>query len=118
MSDAIDLIWLYTNVDHVSWNEFLTDCYHKHDILKLIDVRKRLQKGMANLAKQKLNAKKLDEWFLRITTSIELTLKKIQREKSPNPCDNPLIAKQWKIAHAAKKERDHDLELFLKRVSH
>jgi hypothetical protein len=113
--EAIDLIKLYSLADTVTWNAFLTRCHEAHDISTLTRTRYQLQAGMDDLAKRKLNSEKMIIWFLRLQTSLEKTIKKIVREKNPNPCDDPLIAVQFSEFKDAKKDRDHDLELFLKK---
>jgi hypothetical protein len=69
---------------------------------------------MSDLVKKKLNSEKMVEFFLRLERSIEKTIQKIVREKTPNPCDNPLIASASIQFKDEKKQRDHELELFLK----
>jgi hypothetical protein len=112
---AIDLVLLYSTCTWKDWNRFLTECYEKRDIQKLAQTRYELQAGMADLAKKKMNSEKMCEWFVRLQRSIEKTIKNIIRDKYPNPCDNPLIAKDHMEQHDAKKARDQQLELFLKK---
>jgi hypothetical protein len=112
---AIDLIKLYSSCDHSHWNIFLHNCYLKRDIQKLARTRYQLQAGMSDLSKKKLNTEKMINWFLRLQTSIEKTIKKILREKNPNPCDNSLIASDHAEFKVDKNKRDHELELFFKK---
>ena len=114
--DGIDLLALYTAADFVVWNAFLTDCHAKHNIQKLQSTYYGLQVGMDNLVKQKLNTQKIDEWFLRLQRSIENTLKRILREKYPNPCDQPMIAKEHAKFLESKRARDIEFESFLKKA--
>lgn len=113
--DSIDLLKLYSNTDMSAWNCFLTICYEKHDISLLVKTRYGLQAGMTDLVKKKLNTEKMIQFFLRLEKSIENTMKKIVREKDPNPCDNPLIASANLEFKSQKNDRDHDLELYLKK---
>lgn len=115
---ALDLIKLYSQCDHKHWNIFLTHCYQQGDIDKLVRTRYQLQAGMADLAKKKLNTDKMIQWFLRLQTSIENTIKKILRQKNPNPCDNPLIAADHVEFKGDKNKRDHELELYLKKTGY
>lgn len=113
--ESIDLLKLYSSSNTEAWNCFLTSCLQKQDITLLIKTRYGLQVGMADLVKQKLNSEKMIEFFLRLERSIENTIKKIVREKNPNPCDNPLEAHRFLQFSANKKQRDHELELFFKK---
>ncbi len=123
---AIDLVKLFSK-DHSLWNEFLTDCQAQHNIKKLTRVYYGLQVGMDDLVKDKPNygvlnllclkqKMTIDEWFLRLQRSIEKTLKNILREKYPNPCDHPLIAKKFAHLLGEKKARDLEFDNFLKRA--
>lgn len=116
--DAIDLMALRTKISYVEWNNFLTQCQNTHDISALTKTRYGLQAGMADLAKQKLNAPEMIEFFIRLERSIDNTIKNIIREKTPNPCDNPLLAKDVTAAKLEKKRRDDELELFLKKTGY
>ena len=116
--DAIDIVKLYAEGDSSEWNIFLTNCYRKRDVDKLLVTRKRLQAGMALAAKKRMNSENVIKLFIRLQNSIENTIKKIVREKDPNPCDNPLTALDHVEAKGAKKERDHDMELMLKKTGY
>lgn len=116
--DAIDIVKLYAEGDYKLWNAFLTNCLKKQDLEKLATTRARLQRGMAIAAKQKLNTDGLSIFFIRLQRSIENTMRRIIREKYPNPCDNPLIAKDHLDQREAKRRRDEELERYLKRTSY
>lgn len=114
--ESIDLMKLYASCDTKRWNLFLNRCLNTHDLKLLARVRYQLQAGMADLAKKKLNSEKMILWFIRLQNSIELTAKKIIKQKDPNSCDDPLRAN---IKHKARKTaRDHELELFFKRTGY
>lgn len=116
--EAIDLLSLYVQSDTGKWNKFLALCLAKHDVKTLMRVRYQLQAGMADLSKKKLNTEKMILWFIRLQNSIENTIKQIVREKDPNPCDRPLLAIKNIEYQEAKRARDHNLELELKRTGY
>lgn len=123
--EPIDIILLINTHDHKSWNHFLTKCLRSHDVKKLERTYIGLQKGMNNLVKEKLNTEKVNGLFVRLTRSIEKTLKDIYRAKMPHPYDNPIVAgeakktneEEFKSYSAIKKKRDQEFEAFLRRVS-
>lgn len=110
--DSIDLLKLYTTCSTEQWNTWLSACLREDNIEALKQVYYGTQVGMDNLAKQKLNTEKINNWFIRLQRSIEKTLKGILRKKYPNPNDNPLATTAEALE--AKRKRDHDFELFLK----
>lgn len=116
--NAIDIVKLAAKSSAKDWNIFLTNCYRKKDMNRLAQARAQLQAGMAKAAKEKLNTEKLQILFIRLQNSIENTMKKIIREKYPNPCDNPLDAINHPDALALKRRRDHELERWLKKTSY
>lgn len=113
--DAIDLVKLYSTFTASEWNAVLTKAHREHDLRKMAQLRYQLQAGMRDLAAKKMNTEKMIHWWIRLQTSIENTMKLILREKQPNPCDNPKTAGENMHLKQAKKDRDHELELFLKR---
>ena len=98
------------------WNAWLTMCLRKEDVRDLERVYYGIQRGMDDIVKQKLNDKNVSSTFIRMQRSIEETAKKIYRKKYPNPCDNPLEAKNHMKWYEVKKKRDHEFELWLKRA--
>lgn len=116
--DAIDLIALYSRKSSGDWNRYLTKCLRRGDVAELARMRYRLQAGMADLAKRKLNTDKMIHWFIRLQNSVENTIKRIVREKNPNPCDDPLKAPQHIESLADKRKRDHDVETFLRNTGY
>lgn len=83
--EAIDLMKLHAHGSHVGWNKNLKDCFEKRDINRLGILRYRICAGMTDLEKLKLNDAKMNEWFLRLNTSIEKTVSQILRLKYPLP---------------------------------
>lgn len=116
--DAIDIVKLFVEGNYNEWNAFLRNCLAKRDIAKLVETRRRLQRGMDIAAKQKLNTEKVCLLFIRLQRSLEKTMKAIVRERDPNPCDNPLIAMDHLDAKGAKKKRDEELEKMLHRTGY
>lgn len=116
--EAIDLLKLYTHTHTDAWNAWLQACLDNRDIQLLQKTMYGLQAGMTDLANDKLNDDKIINWFLRMTKSIEITAKKIFRDKYPNPLDkvgkNRNIKKLFGSAFLAKKKRDMEFESWLK----
>ncbi len=80
----IDLIKLYTEGTTEKWNAFLTDCLEKNQIERLVQTRKGLQIGAKTLANNKMNSPKMNEFFIRLNRSIEITAKKIIKKLHPD----------------------------------
>ena len=99
----IDLLNLYAKTNHTEWNNFLSKCLRNQDLHSLEKVFYGIQLGMNDLAKNKLNTEKINIWFIRLQRSIELTMKRIIKNKQPSPLDNPHNAKQW--AHKIEEKR-------------
>jgi len=95
---------------HQRWNNWLSKCEKTQDISELIKVRYGLQVGMTDLVKKKLDDPAIREMFLRWCSSIERTARKIINKKHPIPVDTLK-------GMAAKKKRDHEIEVFLRKSS-
>lgn len=131
--EAIDLMKLYTLGSANGWNQELTKLYEKHDINGLAKLLYRIQAGMTDLAKKKLNTEEIDVWFARLTRSIEKTAKQIIKDQNPMPGDAKAIdlsmgkALHQEMRHdrvryhkdplEAKRARDQALADFLRRSS-
>lgn len=115
-SEGIDILSLYTQSNYIEWNRFLTEARAKHDVAGLVDVLRRLEMGMSNLESQKLNTDKICQFFLRLQRSIEITIREIHRTINPNPLFNAADKSLHAQHMADKKRKQHDLELFLKKV--
>lgn len=115
--EPIDLMELYVKGTPEKWNHFLSKCLAARDMDTLLTTRYRMQAGMAELAKKKLNTDEMCNWFIRAQKSIETTCRQIWRLKTPNPCDNPKQAMNFLHAKSEKKKRDEELELIFKRTS-
>jgi hypothetical protein len=116
--DAIDIVKLSAEGDHKMWNRFLTKCLKAKDINRLCTTREQLQRGMDKAAKENLNSEKIQLLFLRLQSSIENTIKAIIRKKYPNPCDNPLTAKDNSQWLEVKRARDAEMERYLRKTSY
>lgn len=116
--DAIDILKLYAQSNPSEWNSYLSNSARKQDLNGLANTRRRLQAGMDLLAKKKLNSEKIILFFIRLQNSIENTMKVIVRAKMPNPCDDPLKAKDWLHVKGDKKVRDNNFERFLKKTGY
>lgn len=114
----IDILKLYTTGGTKQWNTFLTEKLVALDLAGLGVMRYRLQAGMDDLAKKKMNSDKLIDIFLRWQRSLEVTAKKILRLKMPNPCDSPLEAALNLDHLEAKRARDQAFEAWLKRTAY
>lgn len=117
-SEGIDLLKLYVNGTSEKWNAWLTDRLSVNDVNGLVDVRRRLQIGMTNLAEQKLNTDAMISQFLRWQKSIDDTIKKIHERKNPNP----LYTSSDKSLHPKhlddKRKKRVELENFLRKVGY
>jgi hypothetical protein len=120
-SDGIDLMKLYSVGNDKAWNAMLTDCFNKYDINRLAKIKYQISVGMADLAKLKLNDDKMNEWFLRLMRSLEITAKRIIKKKHPMPGDNMSLIQSQEIDSivkkkmlVAKRKRDDELKKFLK----
>ncbi len=115
-SEAIDILKLYAHGSANGWNEFLTKARDAGDILGLVDVLRRLQMGMDNLVKQKMNTEKVNVLFIRLQRSVENTIRDIHRKQNPNP----LYTNSDPALHARhigdKKKKQEDLERFLRKA--
>lgn len=115
---AIDILKLYCEGNTKEWNSYLTNAFKKRDLDGLASTRKRLQAGMARLAEDGINSDKICLFFIRLQNSIEKTMKQVVRAKMPNPCDNPLKAKDWLHVKGDKKTRDENFERYLKKTGY
>lgn len=123
--EGVDLLALYSKANSSEWNKFLTLSLKNEDLNGLGLMRRRIQIGMNNLVKQRLDSPKMNEFFLRLQRSIENTAKQVLRRKHPSPLDSPDSAKKLQIDdtkaflkhHAAKKKRDQEFERFLRDAS-
>lgn len=113
-NEKIDLLKLYAQGSHVEWNHVLSKCLKNRDINRLASLRRSIQIGMRDIARLRLNTPAIDEWFLRLNLSIELTAKKVIQALEPSPHDNPLNPFRSKEALEAKRRRDRRLRDFLK----
>ncbi len=118
--NAIDLMKLKAHGSHVGWNEALTKFYINQDINGLAKLRYSIQAGMDDLVKAKLNTEEMNLWFIRLNRSLEITAKKIIRDKNPLPQDGGLILKGPECVSVVeqKKKRDKELAEFLVKSSY
>lgn len=86
-TQGIDVLRLISKGSASGWNEMLNQCYEKNDINGLVNLHQRLSVGMTDLEKTKMNTDKINEIFLRMLRSLELTALKIGKKINPNPLD-------------------------------
>jgi len=115
-SEAIDILKLYAGGSHSEWNAFLSRALDSDDVPGLTDVLRRLQMGMDDLVRQKLNTERVNVLFLRLQRSVENTLRDIHRKKYANP----LYTSSDKALHRDhledKRRKQRELETFLRKV--
>lgn len=123
--EALDLLKIYfsqpgAEFRHTKdWNSFLTLCYKNKNINALMIMRYRLQAGMDDVAKQKLNTEEISVFYLRLMRSVEITARKILREKHKNPNDNPDNKINFTLdTLAAKRKRDAEFADFMHRSAY
>jgi len=121
----VDLLKLYNFCSTEHWNNFLTICVARQDVLTLQKTYYGCQAGMDKLAKDKLNSEKIVNWYLRLIKSIEQTVKTIYRIKYPTKLDDPITAQSLKVSNPIeyqkhiniKRERDLAYEAWLTKAS-
>ncbi len=125
MRDAdtgIDLIALYAKSDAAKWNEMLADLYMHDDITGAMNLMRRLQIGMNDAAKMKLNTETLCNWYLRLQSSLENTMRQIYRKKYPNPLYNSLnknkLGSDFDKHLSAKRSIDQEFRRQIKKHSY
>lgn len=111
---AIDILQIYANADTKRWNRWLTRRFDDRDIDGLMAMRYGLQAGMDDLVKKKLNTEKYIQFFLRLQSSVEKTIRKLLQQDDPNPCDNPIIAMDHMEAQPQKRARDGIINSIMK----
>jgi len=116
--DSIDLMQLYASGDTKRWNNYLTLQMSKLNIEELVRTRYRLQLGMSELSKKKLNTEEINIWYFRLIHSLEKTAKNILKIKVNNPCNDPLIAKQFSKFKNDKKKLEAEFEAYLRKKSY
>lgn len=114
---SIDLLKLQARGGAEGWNALLTRCLETSDVETVKKTLYGIQAGMADLEKARLADEKVRLLFIRWQKSLENTAKAIFRKKYPNPCDNPLKAKDYLYALEAKRVRDQAFEKFLREAS-
>jgi hypothetical protein len=116
--EAVDIIKLHNKSSHDLWNRWLTYSFESQDVEGLKKIRYGLARGMDNAVKEKLNTEEIVNLFIRLNRSIEITLKRILKEKYPSPNDNPLTADKYDLANLSiKRLRDQEFDKFLKESS-
>lgn len=109
MRDAntpIDLVKMCASWNQETWYDFLYTLYLNSDMQEASDVLRRLQMGMDQLVKKKLNTDHMGNWFLRLTTELEQTMKIIYRKHNENPLyDSRNKDKLGDDFDAAKREK-------------
>lgn len=116
--DPIDIVQLFSKGDNKVWNHLLTKAARNQDLAWLARTRNQVQRGMALAVKKKQSTPKLELFFIRLQNSLEKTMKQIIRAKHPNPCDNPLTAKENSEWLDVKRRRDQELERYLKSTAY
>lgn len=115
----IDVVKLYVNVDHQTWNRYLSHLLKTENIEEIKKTLYGIQSGMAKASSKKMTDKKMTLWFVRVQKSLHDTAKMIFRKKYPHPLDNPENAKNSEHLGFIdiKRKRDGEFQKFLKDVS-
>ncbi len=109
---------LFTLGSANGWNDFLKDCERGCMVNRLADTQVRIQRGMAKLAKEKLNTEEMITFYCRLSKSLDDTIKKIDKKLNPVLNDDPLKAKKDEKSMKAKKDRDANREAWRKKNSY
>ena len=112
----IDLLELYAKSNTNEWNIFLTKCVQTKNLLALRNVLYGIQLGMNDLAAKKMNTEKVNVFFIRLQRSIENTMKEIIKLKNPHPLDNPYNKEKYGHLIETKRDRDQEIERYLRKV--
>ncbi len=116
--ESVPILSIMKDMDENSWNRFLNKCLIGKDVELLVATRYGLQLNMSELAKGKVVDNNIVTLFIRLTMSIEKTLKKIFRNIYINPNYDPELAKKYPEFRAEKKNLDEQFELFLRERSY
>lgn len=117
---GIDIVNLYATSDEKVWNHLLTKALNNNDVKWLVKTRYGIQVGLAEAKKKNAMSDELVHFYIRLNRSLEMTMKKILRQKYPNPHDDPLNASgQQSVKYIkAKRQRDLEFENFLLKSSY
>jgi hypothetical protein len=123
ISEEIDIIKLYSGAisgfeDHRGWNNWLTLCYDNDNFDELVKVRRGLQMGMATAEKAKLADQKIAETFCRWIGSIDKTIRRIVKKRDSLANDEINNKFTTKASLKDKRERDSELEKYLRKNSY
>ena len=121
----VDILKIYSNYSAAEWNQFLSKSLLSEDFIGLAKTYYGLQVGMTRIAKQKLSNPKIDLLFVRLTRSIEITIKSMYKFKYPSVLDDPQTAlnlkatrpERYKALVAKKRNRDQLCEKLLRKES-
>jgi hypothetical protein len=121
---TLDVVHMYATLTEAHWRGVLETACTKGSVEKLISWRYGMQAGLADAASKGLSSDKLDLWVIKRLRNLEKAMKWILRQKYPMPGDKviPKYAKGKRIdfvqdAITAKKSRDKEFEMFLRRSS-
>ena len=111
-SQEIDILKLYSGQikgleDNHAWNRWLADCKKYEKINDLVHVRTGIQMGMAACEKRKMSNESIVNTFCRWIGSIDKTIRAIVKNKQ-----------DLSMNYEAKKQRDKELEIFLRKSSY
>lgn len=99
------------------WNDWLAECARGGNHSDLMQAYYSLQVGMDNAVKQKLNSEGLCVLYTRLLRSIENELVRILKKRDSHILDNPLKNKEYGHLLQQKKNRDQEIQNFLKNNS-
>lgn len=119
----IDILKLYSGQieglrNTTEWNNYLTQCFISRNVKALIDLRYRLQCGMAELEKNKMANDSIREKYFRWIGSLEKTVRKINKSVNASPNDLNKHKESNKKTLQEKRRRDAMLEEFLRKNSY
>lgn len=116
---ALDVVKMYSTLTLEHWKSVLTRAVKTNNSEKLIAYRYGLQAGLADAVSKGLGNEKLDFWVIKRCRDVEKCMKYVLRKRHPNPFDNinPNKDRIGYVAKAieAKKKRDYEFEMFLKK---
>lgn len=121
--DGIDILKLYSGhypllKDTKAWNAWLTKCLNEDKLNELVRFRYGLQVGMAKLKKNNLDTEKIVETWCRWIGSIDKTIRRIVKRREMYANDQVKKDHHSDKQLKSKRDRDSNLEKWLRKNSY
>lgn len=118
----VSILNINSKLDNDSWNAILRKFAIDNNITALKQTYYGIQADMCDLEKKKMATDDIVMLFIRLTRSIEKTIKMMYRRKFPSPLDNNknktiFNDDDFQKHLTAKRLRDQEFEKFLREAS-